>query len=81
MKTLSDLTDVLAIAFQRNLIDNFYVQSCFIDIDFSQRDEATMCKIEQLRDYIYANYPKIHAIDYMPIIHRLRLYVCDWPQK
>ena len=84
MKNIKDLIGALSEAFNKDLIENFFVSFSassdsvvFIDVDFFSRDEKTQTTIFQLKDYILANYPKIRSIDYMPILHRLRLYVDD----
>ena len=77
MKTIPDLIDALTVAFQKDLIENFFVHGLFIDVDFRGRGDAAMCAIYQLRDYILANYPNVRSADYMPIVHRLRFYLSD----
>ena len=76
MKSLNDLKDVLAVAFNKNLIENFYTHSHFIDIDFLDRTETEMMKAHQLKNYIQANYEHVRDVEYMPIINRIRVYIC-----
>lgn len=76
MKTLDELSQQLGKAFQLNLIENYYICDFFIDIDFSSREESTIKKAFLLRDYINNTYKDIDGVDYMPIINRLRIYLC-----
>jgi hypothetical protein len=78
MKDLIDLKCALRTACDSQLIDEFLVKSHYIDIDFKTdahyRTGEYVGRILALRDYIKSHYDDVHAIDYMPIMNRLRLY-------
>lgn len=76
MKSINDLKDALAVAFNKNLIANFYTHSHFIDIDFLDRTEDQMLKIYQLKSYIQATYDHVRDVEYLPVINRIRVYIC-----
>lgn len=76
MRSIDDLKDALTGAYHKRLIHNVEFHSLFIDIDFSLRDEPTRLKMMQLRDYILASYKEVRGAEYLPIMNRLRLYVC-----
>lgn len=80
MKSIEDLKAALSLAAERRLIYSFYfhadtVRGSTIDIDFLMRDEATTQKIRQIRDYIVASYENVRDSEYMPLLHRLRIYL------
>lgn len=77
MKSIEDLKSALALAHQKKLIHNFEFHSLFIDIDFCVRDEETRQKMLQLRDYILASYEAAREVEYMPVMNRLRVYICN----
>lgn len=79
MKCLTDLKCGLLEASNKMLIESFFVHLFHLDIDFPIQDrvhrsrEETL-KILKLKDYIRDNYSDVQAIDYMPLLNRLRLY-------
>lgn len=78
MKDLMDLKVALRVASDKQLIEDYLIETYYLDIDFrtdsTHRTGDYVKKILDLRDYIRTNYSDVHAIDYMPILNRLRLY-------
>lgn len=78
MRDLIDLKFALKTASDKRLIEEFCVHTHYLDIDFitcrEGRSKEALNKILSLRDYIRSNYAEVHAVDYMPILNRLRLY-------
>lgn len=78
MKDLTDLKCALQKASDKQLIEEFCVQSHYLDIDFrvdgDGRSRECIQRILTLRDYIKQNYQDVVAADYMPLLNRLRLY-------
>ena len=76
MREIEELSQQLEKAFNLNLIENYYVCPFFIDIDFPSRDDFTVKSMMLVRDYINKTYRDVDGVDYMPILNRLRVYLC-----
>lgn len=78
MKDLHDLKIALKMAKNKQLIHEFCIETYYLDVDFDttphHRTTQYVEKILSLRDYIKAHYSDVRAIDFMPLLNRLRLY-------